>query len=238
MQYFKRYYLVYVLVICLTLGLAVLGTRQVRAAAASARLSAKTVLVIDPGHGGADGGAVSPNGTKESELNLAVSLRLRDLCRLLGFPVKMLRTEDVSLEDQKAGTVAEKKVSDLKNRVRLVNDTPGALLVSIHQNSFPQGPQYSGAQIFYADTDGSRKLAERLQERIDSVLDPSNHRSCRKAQEVYLMEQIRCDGILVECGFLTNSAEEKRLRDADYQKQLSLTLAAVLTEYRTDGRTS
>ena len=232
MRYFKRYYLVYVLVISLTCGLAMLTAGQVQEAAAMERLSAETVIVIDPGHGGADGGAVSPNGTKESELNLCVSLRLRDLCRLLGFRVQMLRTEDVSLEDASAVTVSEKKISDLKSRVKLVNGTPGALLVSIHQNSFPQGPQYSGAQVFYAGTQGSQTLAELLQSRICSDLDPSNHRVCKQAREVYLMEHINCGGILLECGFLTNRDEERKLRSPSYQKQLSMTVAAALTEYR------
>ena len=230
MQFFKRYYLVYLLVTALVVSLAVLGSRQVTIAASAELSSAKPVVVIDAGHGGGDGGAVSPNGTKESTLNLEISLRLRDLCRLLGLPVRMLRTEDVSLEDESARTVSEKKVSDLKNRVRLVNETPGALLVSIHQNSFPQGPQYRGAQVFYADDEKSKALAELLQARICTKLDPENHRLCKPAQDIYLMEHIRSSGILLECGFLTNQVEEKLLRSASYQKQLCLCVVSALTE--------
>ena len=232
MQFLRRYYYVYVLAFSLFCSGAILVVQwfaEVRQTSAALPLPA--VVVIDPGHGGEDGGAVSARGTKESELNLAIGLRLRDLCVLLGIPTRMLRTEDVMLCEDSAQSMAQRKVSDLRQRVKLVNETPGALLVSIHQNSFPQGTQYRGAQVFFAPTEGSQALAEALQGKLCDSLDSNNHRVCKPIEGVYLMEHVDCTAILLECGFLTNTEEEALLRSPDYQKKLVCVLAATLTEY-------
>ena len=232
MQFFRRYYYVYVLALALFVGGSLLTVQQFsEVRQTSAAQEAPRVVVIDPGHGGEDGGAVSARGTKESALNLEIGLRLHDLCVLLGIETKMLRETDIMLCGSDAQTMAQKKVSDLHERVRLVNETPGALLVSIHQNSFPQGTQYRGAQVFFAATEGSQTLAEALQEHIRGRLDPANHRTCKPIDGVYLMEHVSCPAILLECGFLTNRDEEALLRTADYQKKLVCVLAATLTEY-------
>lgn len=187
-------------------------------------------IVIDPGHGGEDGGATGVAGTRESDLNLAVSLRLQALLRLFGHEPVMVRTTDTAVYSAGAGTISEKKVSDIHNRVRLVNDTPGALLVSIHQNFFTQG-KYSGAQVFYADDAYSRELAQQLQAQLRASLDPGNRREAKGAAgTVYLMNHIQTPGILVECGFLSNAAEEARLNTPAYQTRLAMTMAAVLLQ--------
>lgn len=187
-------------------------------------------IVIDPGHGGEDGGATGVAGTRESDLNLAVSLRLQALLRLFGHEPVMVRTTDTAVYSAGARTISEKKVSDIHNRVKLVNDTPGALLVSIHQNFFTQG-QYSGAQVFYADDAYSRELAQQLQAQLRASLDPGNRREAKGAAgTVYLMNHIQTPGILVECGFLSNAAEEARLNTPAYQTRLAMTVAAVLLQ--------
>lgn len=192
-------------------------------------------IVIDPGHGGEDGGATGVAGTRESDLNLAVSLRLRALLRLFGHEPVMVRTTDTAVYSAGAGTISEKKVSDIHNRVKLVNDTPGALLVSIHQNFFTQG-QYSGAQVFYADDAYSRELAQQLQAQLRASLDPGNRREAKGAAgTVYLMNHIQTPGILVECGFLSNAAEEARLNTPAYQTRLAMTMAAVLLQNLEDA---
>lgn len=188
------------------------------------------IIVLDPGHGGEDGGAVSPNGVPESSLNLEIGLRTRDLLRFLGLSVKMTRETDVSIYGPEAETVSEKKVSDLKNRVRLVGEQGRAILVSIHQNMFSQ-PQYDGAQVFYADTTGSRELAEHLQELIREKLSPQNHRQAKPALTVYLLKHVRCPGILLECGFLSNPEEERKLQSPDYQRLLAAAVSAALCQY-------
>ena len=192
------------------------------------------VVVIDPGHGGEDGGATGVSGTREAELNLDISLRLRDLLSLAGCRTRMVRQTDTAVYTGPCASISEKKVSDLKNRVRLVNETPQALLVSIHQNFFSEG-RYDGAQVFYAATPGSAGLAERAQQALRDALDPDNRRACKRAASVYLMEKIHCTGILVECGFLSNYAEEQRLLDAQYQKRLAAALAGAITGFLTEG---
>lgn len=182
-------------------------------------------LILDAGHGGEDGGAVSVTGVPESRVNLEIVQKLRDTLALYGVNPVVLREEDVSLHDPEASTLREKKRSDLKNRVRAVEAVEGGTLLSIHQNSYP-GSQYRGAQVFYAPTGGSRELAELLQTALREELQPDNDRQAKPIPEsVYLMNHVSCPAVLVECGFLTNPEEEARLRDGGYQRQLAAVLA-------------
>ena len=182
-------------------------------------------LILDAGHGGEDGGAVSVTGVPESRVNLEIVQKLRDTLALYGVDPVVLREEDVSLHDPEASTLREKKRSDLKNRVRAVEAVEGGTLLSIHQNSYP-GSQYRGAQVFYAPTGGSRELAELLQTALREELQPDNGRKAKPIPEsVYLMNHVSCPAVLVECGFLTNPEEEALLRDGGYQRQLAAVLA-------------
>lgn len=181
-------------------------------------------IILDAGHGGIDGGAVSCTGRSESGINLEIALRLEPLFDLMGYDTHMIRREDISIHTV-GDTIAQKKISDLKERVRIANETYGNILISIHQNTF-QDDRYSGAQVFYAQTEGSRDMAEQVQQKLAYALDPSNKRKSKPSSGVYLMEHIECTGILVECGFLSNISEEAKLRDAVYQKKLS---AAIVT---------
>lgn len=187
-------------------------------------------VVVDPGHGGEDGGAVSLTGRRESEINLEISLRVRDLLGFLGFPVVMTRQTDVSIHSPQAATLSERKVSDLKNRVKLVGDCGNPVLLSIHQNIYSEG-KYRGAQVFYGPSRGSQRLAEELQGLFTSRLDPSNHRQAKEIRSIYLLNNIRCPGVLIECGFLSNPAEEALLQNEDYQKKLSAVICAGLWQY-------
>ena len=187
-------------------------------------------VVIDAGHGGEDGGAVSADGVLESEINLQIALRTRDLLTFCGVRTKMIRETDTSVYSPGSGSVAEKKRSDLQNRVRAVNQTPGALLLSIHQNFFPQ-MKYHGAQVFYAPTEGSDALAARVQELLRSAVEPENGRKCKPAESVYLMQNIACTGILVECGFLSNAQEAARLQEDGWQKKLTTAICGALCGY-------
>lgn len=230
MEFFKKYAYIYLLVLAGAIVLSCAASAGVTMVSNMRDAAAETPLtiVIDPGHGGEDGGAVSCTGVCESRLNLEIALRLNDLLRLAGYKTKMTRSEDVSIYDSSAKTVSEKKISDLKNRVRAVNGTENALLVSIHQNLFEQA-RYHGAQVFYAPTEGSKTLAESVQTALRLGLDPTNHRQIKESLTVYLMRNIRCPGILVECGFLSNAEEEAKLRSEDYQKQLVCAIASGLT---------
>ena len=233
MQYFKKYAWVYILALAAVWALSSLASESVTLVSGLLETepeAGKRTVVIDPGHGGEDGGAISCTGVRESRINLEIGTRLNDLLLLLGCETRMTRTEDVSIHSDGAATVSEKKVSDLKNRVRLVEETHGAVLVSIHQNMFEES-QYRGAQVFYARTTGSGRLAALLQRRLRESLDPENHREEKESQTVYLMNKITCPGVLIECGFLSNPREELLLRSAGYQKQLSCVIGAGLLDY-------
>lgn len=183
-------------------------------------------LVLDAGHGGEDGGAVSITGVPESRINLSIVLSLRDVLGLYGVDPILLREEDISLHTGDANTLREKKRSDLKNRTAAIEAVEGGTLISIHQNTYP-GSRYHGTHVFYAPTDGSQALADHVQNSIKTALQPDNERAVKQIPDtVYIMNQITCPGILIECGFLTNPAEEAMLRDPDYQRKLSAVIAA------------
>ena len=228
-----HYFLFCVMTMSLMLMCAYWGSRAVTVISETLPFEREHCVVIDPGHGGEDGGATSCTGRMESEYNLAISRRLDDLLHLLGYQTRMTRKSDVSIYTT-GDTIARKKISDLKERVRIVNETSNALLVSIHQNQFSDS-RYSGAQVFYAKTDGSKELAQALQGKLVTALNPYSNRKSKLVSGVYLMENIRCTGVLVECGFLSNAQEEAMLRDGEYQKKLCCVIASVISQHLADA---
>lgn len=189
-------------------------------------------LIIDAGHGGEDGGAVSLSGAKESDINLAIALKLDQILGLYGVSAVLLRTEDISLHSEDAETIHEKKVADLNYRVDTIEATANSVVFSIHQNTY-SSPQYSGAQVFYANGETSLPLAELAQQYLIAVLDPGNARVATPIPEsIYLMNHISCPAILVECGFLSNPEEEALLITSEYQIQIAATLATVWLQYQ------
>lgn len=219
----------YSLVIGLFLFGTLLGNQTVAVISEMVPMERLHRIVIDPGHGGEDGGAVSCTGKNESMFNLQISLRLNDLLHLLGYDTVMIRTTDTSVYT--AGqTIAQKKVSDLKQRVRIVDRTYDPILVSIHQNTFPEG-KYSGAQVFYASSAGSQELAKQLQDALVSALKPGSNRRAKQGSGIYLLDKINAPGILVECGFLSNPQEEALLSTPDYQKKLCCVISASLSQF-------
>lgn len=190
-------------------------------------LKNRICVVIDAGHGGVDGGAVSCTGAPESQINLEIALRLNDLLHLLGIQTKMIRTEDISVYTE-GNTIAAKKVSDLKERVRIVNSTNRAILISIHQNYFSDG-RYGGAQVFYRENDSD--LAVSLQQNFLSTINRSSRRKAKRGEDIYLLKQVRCTTALIECGFLSNPQEEQLLRSAEYQQKICCVIGATLSCY-------
>ena len=221
----------YVLVLGGFLCAAILGSRAVTVVSQMVPVEREHIIIIDPGHGGEDGGATSCTGVPESRFNLEIAHRLEDLLHLLGYDTLMTRETDVSIYTQ-GDTIAGKKASDLKERVRIVNSQENALLVSIHQNLFPDS-RYSGAQVFYSSTEDSDELAKAMQARFVQTINPGSNRQAKKAEGIYLMQHVNCTGILIECGFLSNPQEEAALRSADYQQKLCCVIATGLTEFLT-----
>ena len=144
---YRKMICIYIIVIMAMIAFASAASKSVTVFSEKSEIENRKVIVIDAGHGGVDGGATSSSGVLESKTNLEIAIRLRDVCRLLGIKTIMIRTEDVSVYTS-GQTIAAKKVSDLKERVRIVNEQPDCILISIHQNYFSDN-KYSGAQIFY-----------------------------------------------------------------------------------------
>lgn len=223
--------------VCFVFAVAAAAEKTLTPLPAAAQKQQVRTVVLDAGHGGADGGAVSCTGALESEINLAVVLKLRDLFSMFGVHTVLTRDSDSIPYPPDAKTIREKKVSDQKARVQLIDRTANAFLISIHQNNYPTASP-SGAQVLYAPTAGSQAFAERLQNVLISSLDPNNKRSAAQIPgAIFLMNQIHCPGVLVECGFLSNPAEEALLRSACYQLKLAAAVAAcfLYCEYPSGG---
>lgn len=183
-------------------------------------------IVIDAGHGGEDGGAVSADGVIESGINLAIAQDLDALLTLLGEDTVMTRTGDISVYSEGAQTLRQKKRSDLENRVALVNGTPNAVLLSIHQNSLPKSTRTHGAQAFFGGSIGSDTLARSVQTALNSAINESNKEAKRISDDVFLMKNVTAPAVLVECGFLSNREETAKLQQPDYQTKLAVVIAA------------
>lgn len=220
---------VYLVVLLVFLLIVQLGSRAVTVMTEKSPIEGRNCIIIDAGHGGIDGGATSCSGVLESQINLQISLKLNDLLRFLGYETKMIRTTDTSVYTE-GNTIASQKVSDLKNRVKMVNETENALLLSIHQNTFSDG-RYSGAQVFYAKDNVSKTLAGKMQSAFIQTLNPGSNRKCKASDGIYLLQHIEAPGILIECGFLTNAEEDAKLNDEGYQKKIACVIASTLSEF-------
>ena len=189
--------------------------------------SGSATIVVDPGHGGEDGGAVAVDGSVESQINLEVALRVNDLLRLAGWRTVMTRTEDISIYSAGAQTLRQKKVSDLKNRVELVEQVGDGMLLSIHQNSLPASPQTHGAQVFWNQVEGADLLAASIQDTLNAGMNTGSEKKAKKiSSNIYLMKNITAPGVLVECGFRSNHDETARLHQSSYQRKLAVAIIA------------
>lgn len=226
---FKILFPAYVLVLSLFFGSALWFNSAVETAVESLPITRSNIVIIDAGHGGVDGGATSCTGIRESQLNLQIAVRVNDLLKLLGIKTIMIRTEDVSIYTE-GKSIAQKKVSDLKNRVNIVNTTKDGILLSIHMNHFSDS-RYYGPQVFYSDNAVSCSFAETMQTAIRNYLESNSNRTIKKATGVYLMQHINRPGILIECGFISNPEEESKLRDSAYQLKMSAVIATVTASF-------
>lgn len=186
-------------------------------------------IVLDPGHGGEDGGASGADGTREKHLNLAVTQSLGDLLTVMGYTVVYTRTDDVMV-NAVGDTLRDRKVSDMNNRLALIETAD--LAVSIHQNNFSD-PQYSGTQVFYGGKVAeSRDLAESIQQTVVAQLQPQNTRTVKAgAENSYLLKQSTRPTVLVECGFLSNVQERELLKTRTYQRQMAFAILSGIIQH-------
>lgn len=198
----------------------------------SGNLINETTIIIDAGHGGFDGGTSGVDGAVEKDINLSVAKKVKSQLELMGINCIMTRTEDVTTADDNLKTTKEKKTSDIKNRLKLVNDTPNSVLLSIHQN-FYTTEKYSGLQVFYSgNNEQSEQLASLLQTNTHDFLQPDNTRQIKKAESnLYLLYKATAPSVLVECGFMSNTEENKKLQDDAYQTKLAYIIALSVNQY-------
>ncbi len=199
---------------------------------ASAQLPVATAcILIDPGHGGEDGGTVAEDGTLEKNINLAISLHLRDMLAIWGFPVSMTRQTDISIHSPEHTSTRDMKVSDMRNRLALYEQAD--TVIAIHQNHF-SASKYSGAQVFYSGNDTcSEQLAAAIQASVVAHLQPQNNRQIKKATDgIYLLSHTQRPAVLVECGFLSNATEREQLKSSAYQQAMAAAVFAGYLDYQ------
>lgn len=198
----------------------------------NADIKKENVVILDPGHGGIDPGAIGVNGIKEKEVNLDIALILKDMLTLSGYSVIMTRESDISVNDPKYTTVASIKSSDLKNRLKLMKEYPDAPVILIHQNEYLSSSSH-GAQMFYGrHNENSRRLAESLRASFVELLQPDNRRECKKSTSaVYVLHNAPNPVVLAECGFLSNYNEAELLSNSEYRQRVAFALYCGFMRY-------
>ena len=225
--------LLLVLTVVLSTGVGI-ATKIYGESLASARADAlpyEKIVILDAGHGGEDPGAVGKNGLYEKDLNLEITLEIGKALEEKGYIVVYTRTDDRLLYKEEENIKGIRKISDLKNRCKVAERYPESLFVSIHMNSFGSS-KYSGLQVYYSDgNEDSRALADAIQNRVINDLQKSNNRVTKAGKDMYLLENITNTAVLIECGFMTNPEECKKLSEKEYQKELSFSIVCGIIEY-------
>ncbi len=199
---------------------------------ASSSQTINTTVIIDAGHGGPDGGTSADDGTLEKNINLQIALKLENILKSMGINTVMTRTEDISIHDKSANTIRKKKISDLKNRLSIINNTDDSVFVSVHQNHFSESIYY-GTQIFYSKNNPeSSVLANSIRQSVISVLQKDNTREIKQSgTDIFLLHHAETPAVMVECGFLSNAEETAKLKDENYQRKLAFMIAIGICDY-------
>ncbi|WP_084117629.1 N-acetylmuramoyl-L-alanine amidase CwlD [Clostridium acidisoli] len=191
----------------------------------------KKIILIDPGHGGIDGGAESKNGITEKDINLKIGLNLKKRLEKQHFKVVMTRDKDKGLYSDE-GKIRKKKLEDLNNRCKMKEESNCDMFVSIHLNKFPQS-KYYGAQVWYSDNKNSTELAHIIQENLREDLNDDSGRVEKPALELYKV--LRCSknipSVIVECGFLSNEEEAYKLNTDKYQNKIAESICKSIKMY-------
>lgn len=217
------------LLVVITISIPIYKNYRYRAVA-TLMPSLTKVIVLDPGHGGVDPGAVSKNGVKEKDINLEIAGYLREYLEQSGAVVIMTRTKDIGLYSS-GGSLRQKKNEDLRRRKEIVQKSGGDIFITIHLNSFQQ-TQYYGAQTFYPkDNSIGKPLAESIQVELVNTLDKNNKRVALAKEDVYVIKGLDIPTVLVECGFLSNPNEEKLLKTSNYQKKIAWAIYVGIQKY-------
>ena len=194
--------------------------------------SFEPAVVLDPGHGGMDGGAVSQTGIEEKNINLSIAHKTRMLLKLVGIDCVMTRDNDICLEYREGDSVRKNKQRDLYARAQVAQRFPQSDFISIHLNKFEQA-QYKGAQMFYGKNSKSLQLAQLMQDSFRQLLDLENDRKIKPAPEaVYIMQKVEAPAVIAECGFLSNPQEAQALTQSGYQTKCALAIMGAYLQFR------
>lgn len=223
-------YIVLALVLTITL-LALFLTNCGKDVSTTSLRTSNKIIVLDPGHGGVDPGALSNTGILEKDISLNIAKKLRRLLEQTGSIVILTREEDVGLYTEKSITYNQKKNEDLRNRRIMINEINPDLFITIHLNSFSQS-RYYGAQTFYQKGSNEGKTLTRLiQEELRNVLGEENERTALQTDSVYLLKEVQSTAILVECGFLSNPREAELLNQPEYQEKIAWAIYTGIIRY-------
>lgn len=204
---------------------------QNNAAQAAVNASPKKIIVLDAGHGGLDSGCVAVNGAYEKDINLSIVKNLGELLSFCGYEVIYTRDEDVSIYDEGTEGVRKQKISDMENRLEIVNRYPDSIFLSIHQNQFTQS-EYFGAQMFYTTKNSGNFRLATIMQRLFAQLQPGNDREIKLIDNnLYLFKNTVQPALLIECGFLSNPGDAANLCSAEYQKKVAFTIFKGINEY-------
>ena len=217
-------------VFAIILAVAMFNDKREDVPTVSLPVSGKTI-VIDAGHGKPDEGAQSSRGTTEAETNLKIALKLQQLLEQSGSNVVLTRSDDNAIYDVDKKTLREKKNSDIRNRVKIGNNSSADIFVSIHLNKIPEN-QYYGWQTFFKDgNEDGKRLATCIQNNLNETMQKENKRTPLKINNVYIIKHVEIPTVIVECGFLSNSEEEKQLQQEEYQTKLAWGIYNGIMEY-------
>lgn len=227
----KQYLLTAIIFLLALMSLGYISLNKSKLVAVTYLPISNKIIVIDPGHGGVDPGAVSKNGIKEDEINLKIALNLKRLIEQSGGVVIMTRETDKGLYTSKSNTLRQMKTEDLHNRKQLIEDSGSQVFISIHLNSFIR-PSYYGAQTFYKKgSKDSEHFALIIQKELKNILDKENNRQPQYRDDVFLLNEVTIPSVLVECGFLSNSKEEQLLIDETYQEKIAWSIYIGVMNY-------
>ena len=183
-------------------------------------VSGKTI-VLDAGHGNPDKGAESANGITEASINLVITQKVQTLLEQSGCNVILTRSDENGIYDLNSSTLREKKVTDIKNRVKIGNESSADAFVSIHLNKIPQTQYYGWQTFFKKNNNKSEELAKSIQEELNSSMQRENKREALKINGKYIIDHVEIPITIIECGFLSNPEEEKLLQEDEYQNKLA-----------------
>ena len=191
------------------------------------------VIVLDPGHGGPDGGAEGSDGTQEKEITLQMSRYLQDYLQGAGALVYLTRYEDTDLSSENAGSLSRRKSEDIRNRVQYVKEKEADFYLSIHLNAIPSG-KWRGAQSFYnPNVEESENLAKFIQSEIRKNLENTT-REALGLNNIYLLKHVKAPGALIEAGFLSNDQERELLKSDDYQRKVAASIYQGILRFVTE----